>query len=144
MRVAIDESVRRIPPADPVARRSQALRAIALVDGTPHVPVLSLHDLGDLFVPFSMEQYYAADVAANGRSHLLVQRAIRAIGHCEFSSTEVTAAFDDLVDWVENGVRPVGDNVTDRATVAHPRYGCRFSDPAVYHTGTRALFARCT
>ena len=55
-----------------------ALGPIALVEGDPRVPVLSLHDLGDLFVPFSMEQYYAADVAANGQSDLLVQRAIRA------------------------------------------------------------------
>ena len=117
--------------------------AVALVDGKPHVPVLSLHDLGDLFVPFSMEQYYAADVAANGRSHLLVQRAIRAVGHCEFSPAEVTTAFDDLVEWVENGTRPEGDDITDRATVADPTFGCRFSDPAAYLTGTRPLFPRC-
>ena len=44
-----------------------------------------------------MEQYYAADVAANGQSDLLVQRAIRAINHCEFSPTEVGTAFDELV-----------------------------------------------
>ena len=122
-----------------------ALGPIALVEGDPGVPVLSLHDLGDLFVPFSMEQYYAADVAANGQSDLLVQRAIRAVNHCEFSPTEVTTAFDELVTWVEDGVRPEGDPVTDRAAVADPNFGCRFSDPAAYAagSGTRRLFAQC-
>ena len=55
----------------------------------------------------------------------------------------MTTAFDDLVAWVEDGVRPDGDDVTDRATVADPTFGCRFSDPAAYLTGTRPLFPRC-
>jgi hypothetical protein len=105
--------------------------------------VLSLHDLGDLFVPFSMEQYYAEDVAAQGRSALLVQRAIRAVGHCEFSEAEVTTAFDDLVAWVEHGVRPAGDVVTDPAAVAAANYGCRFSQPDPADLGSRVLFAPC-
>lgn len=141
--VAIDDSVRRIEPVDARARRSHSLGPIALVEGKPHVPVLTLHDLGDLFVPFSMEQYYAADVAASGRSDLLVQRAIRAIGHCEFSGAEVITAFDDLVAWVEDGMRPDGDDVTDPVAVAAPDFGCRFSDPAAYGTGSRGLIPAC-
>ena len=87
--VNVDEAVRRIEPVDARARRSRELGPIPLILGKPYVPVLSLHDLGDLFVPFSMEQEYAEDVANKGRSELLVQRAIRAIGHCEFSAAEV-------------------------------------------------------
>ena len=143
--VNIDAVVERVEPADARSRTAPALGPIALVEGDPRVPVLSLHDLGDLFVPFSMEQYYAADVAANGQSDLLVQRAIRAINHCEFSPAEVTTAFDELVTWVEDGVRPEGDPVTDRTAVADPNFGCRFSDPAAYEagTGTRRAFAQC-
>ena len=90
-----------------------------------------------------MEQYYAADVAANRRSELLVQRAIRAIGHCEFSPIEVRTAFDDLVAWVEDGVRPEGDDVTDAAVVAADDFGCRFSDPTAWPTGSRPLIPAC-
>jgi hypothetical protein len=106
---------------------------------------MSLHDLGDLFVPFSMEQHYARDVAHHGRSRLLVQRAIRAAQHCEFTATEVGTAWDDLVRWVGTGARPAGDRVTDPAVVAAPDYGCRFSDPAAYAAGvgTRRLYPAC-
>jgi len=143
MPVNIDAIVERVEPSDPHSRMAPALGPIALVEGDPGVPVLSLHDLGDLFVPFSMEQYYAADVAANGQSDLLVQRAIRAVNHCEFSPTEATTAFDELVTWVENGVRPAGDPVTDPAAVKDPNFGCRFSDRTAYRTGSRPLFAQC-
>jgi hypothetical protein len=112
--------------------------------------VLSLHGLGDLFVPFSMEQVYAAEVAEAGRSELLVQRAVRATGHCEFSPAEAGRAWDDLVAWVTDGTRPDGDDVTDRAAVADPTFGCRFSDAAAYaaagapsENDTRRLFEPC-
>ena len=40
------------------------------------------------------------DVARNGRGRLVVQRAIRATQHCEFTPAEAGAAWDDLVSWV--------------------------------------------
>lgn len=142
--VAIDEVVERVEAEDERARRARSLHEIAHVEGRQRDPVLSLHNLGDLFVPFSMEQYYALDAAANGRSDLLVQRAIRTAGHCEFSAAEVTTAFDDLVRWVEDGVRPEGDDVLTPEVVADPSYGCRFTDAAAYPTGSRGLFEPCS
>jgi len=94
------------------------------INGTFTVPVVSLHTLGELFVLFHMEQIYVRRAAANGNSHLLVQRAIRDVFHCSFTPEEMTEAFDDLVDWVETGVRPGGDDVLDPATVADPAFGC--------------------
>ena len=99
------------------------------ITGRFDVPVLTMHDLGDLFVPFSMEQEYARDAARQGTSDLLVQRAIRGVAHCDFSTQEYVQAFTDLVAWVEQGVRPAGDDVLDPATVADRRYGCRFTVP---------------
>ncbi|MDQ3468302.1 MAG: hypothetical protein M3487_00775 [Actinomycetota bacterium] len=93
------------------------------------IPVISTHTLGELFVPFHMEQIYAERVAANGASDLLVSRAIRDISHCSFRPAERIAAFDDLVTWVETGVRPAGDDVLDPATVADPNFGCQFTEP---------------
>ncbi|MEW9553213.1 hypothetical protein [Nonomuraea sp. NPDC050783] len=141
--VNVDASVRRVDPADPAARRTARLTQVPAVSGRIDVPVLSLHDLGDGFVPFSMEQYYRADVARHGRSGLLVQRAIRAAGHCEFSDAEAGAAWDDLVRWERTGRRPPGDDVSDPLALAAPDYGCRFTDPSARSTGTRPLYPPC-
>jgi hypothetical protein len=105
--------------------------------------VVTLHDLGDLFVPFSMEEIYAGEVAQNQRTDLVVQRAIRAANHCEFSPLEVGRAWDDLARWVTTGVKPAGDNVADPAAVAEPDFGCAFTDNTAHATGTRPLFAPC-
>ena len=94
------------------------------INGTMTVPILSLHTIGELFVPFHMQQIYAERTADNGNSHLLVQRAIRDVNHCGFSLSEQTQAFDDLVDWVDTGTRPAGDDVLDPAAVADPTFGC--------------------
>lgn len=141
--VKVNATVRRVAPEDPVARFTRGLTAVASVSGRIDVPVLSLHDLGDNFVPFSMEQHYFKDVARHGRTKHLVQRAIRAVGHCEFSDAEAGAAWDDLVRWQRGGPRPAGDDVVTRSVVADPRYGCRFTDPSAYSTGTRPLFPAC-
>jgi len=160
--VDLDPLVRRVAPTDRASRASKKLIEIPRIDSEPRVPVMTLHGLGDLFVPFSMEQVYAREAAANGRSGLVVQRAVRAAGHCEFTPAEVGAAWDDLTDWVEsrrgrgngngNGRaypdRPAGDDVLTRATVADPAYGCRFTDPTGYASPaqfpTRALYPRCS
>jgi pimeloyl-ACP methyl ester carboxylesterase len=142
--VDVNRQVRRITPRDWLTRLSPALTDVARIDGRPTVPVLSLHGLGDMFVPFVMEQEYRADVARNGRTNLLVQRAIRTVNHCEFSPREAASAWDDLVTWVDHGPRPAGDVVDNPAVVARPDYGCRFTDPTAYNgPGTRKLFAPC-
>jgi pimeloyl-ACP methyl ester carboxylesterase len=79
--------------------------------GTLEIPLLTLHNTGDLFVPISLEVAYreAVDEAGNGR--FLVQRAVRRAGHCAFSQDELRRGFDDLIGWVESGVRPEGDDL---------------------------------
>lgn len=141
--VNVNRTILRVIPEDIRERISPFLTQIPKISGRPYVPVVSMHGLGDLFVTFSMEQQYATDVARHDQSNLLVQRAIRTINHCEFSNAEVGTAWDDLVNWVENGVRPAGDSVLDEEVVAAPDYGCAFSDPAAYLTGTRPLFPVC-
>ena len=98
-----------------------------------------------MFVPFSMEEIYGSEAQQHGLGGLVVQRAIRSAGHCEFSDTEAGTAWDDLVRWVHHRVHPAGDAVTNPAAVAAPDFGCRFSDPAAYAagTGTRRLFPPC-
>ncbi|MEU4556049.1 hypothetical protein EV382_1375 [Micromonospora violae] len=143
--VDVNASVRRVAPENVRQRLLPTLTEVPRIAGRPSAPVLSLHGLGDLFVPFSMAQAYATDVARHGRSRLVVQRAIRATQHCEFTPAEAGAAWDDLVSWVRTGKRPAGDSVTDPAVVARPDYGCRFSDREAYAAGvgTRRLYPAC-
>jgi len=108
-------------------RPTPGATGIPRIDGRPAVPVLSMHDIGDLFVPFSMEQTYAREVALHGRSQLLVTRAIRGVGHCDFTAAERQEAFDDLVTWVDTGHRPAGDAILSPRTVAAADFGCRYT-----------------
>jgi hypothetical protein len=108
-------------------RPSPDLTGVPRVNGDPRIPVLSLHDIGDLFVPFSMEQVYASRAAAHGQLPLFVSRAIRANSHCDFTDTELARGFDDLVSWVRTGRRPAGDAILDRRAVARDDFGCRFT-----------------
>jgi pimeloyl-ACP methyl ester carboxylesterase len=146
--VDVDRTVQRILPTDLADRLDPGLTEIPRVLGNPLVPVLTLHDTGDLLAPLSMEQIYARKVAAHGESGLLVQRVIRGADHCDFSPAEVAAAWTDLTRWVQGGpaARPAGDTVLNPRVLAAPDYGCRFTDPSAYgdpNYPTRTLFARC-
>jgi len=107
---------------------SRDLTGIPAVQGNPRIPVLSLHSIGDLFVPFSMEQIYAKEVAAHHQSWLFVSRAIRGNAHCGFTQAELQRGFTDLVRWVRTGHRPPGDDILNPRAVARPTFGCRFTD----------------
>jgi hypothetical protein len=113
---------------DPSATNHNGMSGLPVASGDIGVPVLTLHNLGDLFVPFHMETVYADRVADNGKSDLLVQRAIRGVSHCGFTGIELATAFTDLVAWVELGIEPAGDDVSDPAPVAAPDFGCQFTD----------------
>lgn len=141
--VDVNAIVQRVPVANPKERNKITLTQVPKIFGLPTAPVLSLHGLGDLFVPFSMETAYAKDVARFHTGFNVVQRAVRTVNHCEFSNAEVGAAWDDLVTWVTHRVRPAGDAVGNPNAVAAPDFGCRFSDRAAYATGTRPLFPPC-
>ncbi len=134
--IALNADVLRVTQ-DPQGRHPNGLGNIPPISGQLPIPVLSLHTIGDLFVPLSMEQIYARRVAAQGASDLLVVRAIRNHGHCGFAIQEEAAAFAALVNWVVNGVKPAGDDILDPAVVADPKFGCQFSVPG--HAG----FAPC-
>jgi hypothetical protein len=110
------------------AAPSPDLSGIPAVTGDPRIPVLSLHGLGDLFVPFSMEQAYAWRTLLHGQRELFVSRAIRSTAHCDFTQAELQRGFDDLARWVDTGQRPAGDPVLLRPVVARPTFGCRFTD----------------
>jgi alpha-beta hydrolase superfamily lysophospholipase len=106
----LNAGVRRFDPA-PGARSPNADPVFADLTGRITVPLLSLHDTGDGFVPFKFEQDYRRKTLAVGTNDLLVQRAVRRAGHCNFSPDERNRAFDDVVAWLEQGVHPSGEDV---------------------------------
>ncbi len=116
------------PAADANRLRSDGLRWIPLTSGDISVPVVTIHTLGDLFVPFKMEQVYRQRTVAKGTDKWLVQRAIRDVGHCAFTAAEGTAAFDAMIQWEAGGPKPAGDDVLTPAVIADPKYGCTFTN----------------
>lgn len=120
----IDDQVIRLEAANRV-RSSQGNQPAPIINGTPSVPVLVIHTTGDLFVPIEMAQHYAREVSANGRGDLLVQRAIRDIGHCTFTAAEWQQSYTDLFAWVEGGPRPPGEDLI--GDISSPNIGCEFT-----------------
>ncbi len=94
---------------------------------TGHIqrPLLTIHDTGDFYVPIAQEQALDQAVARAGNSNLLVQRIVRAPGHCNFSAQEVIQTFDDGINWFEHGVKPAGENVMGDLSNA----GLQFTNP---------------
>jgi len=125
---AFNDGVVRVS-ADPQGRVG-GLAQHPQVIGDIDIPVLTLHNLGDLFVPVLNEVEYAKRVDAQGKRDLLVQRAIRGVLHCDFTAAEFSTAFLDLVAWLEFGVKPAGDDFLDPAAVADPLFGCAFTNGA--------------
>jgi hypothetical protein len=69
--------------------------------------VLSIRTTRDQTVSPYLDVLFAERVAAAGKSDMFVSKQIDRFGHCNISSAnEYGPAFDDLVNWVENGVMP--------------------------------------
>ena len=150
---AFNASIFKIKPAPDANRlRRDGLRWIPTTNADFNVPVVSLHTLGDLFVPFKMEQIFYQRAKAKGSDKFLVQRAIRDVGHCAFTAAEAAAAFDAMVLWEAGGPKPAGDDVLTAATVAAPTYGCTFTNntpstedftPPAVRAGFQANYPKC-
>jgi dienelactone hydrolase len=106
----LNARVRRIRPAKD-ARSPSVNPVYAERTGRLTAPLITLHETGDAWVPLSLEQSYRRRTIAAGTDHLLVQRVMRAPSHCGFHGETRERAFDDLVAWIERGVRPEGEDV---------------------------------
>jgi hypothetical protein len=98
--------------ADPGSAQSTArLNSTGRTQGTP---ILAVHTDGDAIVPVWMPRMYRDVAQAAGEEERYVLRIIPAFAHCELSPDLAPdgfadiqmQAFDDLVAWVRNGVKP--------------------------------------
>lgn len=128
--IALNRAVLRVPVTATSSADALTPAELPAIHGDPGIPVLSIHGIGDLFVPLSMDQHYDALMVAHGQGGLFVGRAIREVTHCGYTTSELSAGFSALMSWIHTGVRPAGDNILDPREVASPLFGCRFTDPA--------------
>lgn len=149
--IAYNTSIYRVQATPDANRlRRDGLRWVPKTNAQIKVPVVTIHTLGDLYVPFRMEQIYKRRADALGTSNLLVQRAIRGIAHCDFTIAEQVSAFEAMIKWEQHGVKPEGDDVLTPAVVADPQYGCKFTDNTASQDdsasllATRAALPQCT
>ncbi len=127
--IALNRAVLRVPVTATSSADALSPAELPVIQGDPGIPVLSIHGIGDLFVPFSMDQRYDELMVAHGQGRLFVGRAIREVTHCGYTTNELSAGFSALISWVATGERPAGDHILDPEDVASPLFGCRFTDP---------------
>ena len=127
--IALNNEVLRVPVTATTSADTLTPAELPIIHGDPGIPVLSIHGIGDLFVPFSMDQRYDQMMIANGEGNLFVGRAIREVTHCGYTTSELSAGFAALVRWMDTGKRPAGDNILAPGAVSSPLFGCRFTDP---------------
>jgi hypothetical protein len=127
--IALNRAVLRVPVTATTSADALTPAELPIIQGDPGIPVLSIHGIGDLFVPFSMDQRYDEMMIAHGQGRLFVGRAIREVTHCGYTPSELSAGFSALVKWIDSGVRPAGDSILDPRAVASLSFGCRFTDP---------------
>ena len=122
---ALNSRVRRKSGDTSVRNPDGPYEEVVPFDGKIARPLMTMHGTGDLYVPIFLEQSLKHAVAAAGNEKLLTQRVYRIGAHCQFSQPEMIRAFDDLVTWVREGVKPHGDNVDGDLRDA----GRTFTDP---------------
>ena len=91
-----------------------------------------------------MQQVYRQRMESNGWGDNLVQRAVRAPGHCDFSAAEFTSTLDAMLQWEQEGVKPAGDDMLDPALMADDDFGCTFTENGFPQEVTRALMPACS
>jgi len=74
--------------------------------GTLLIPMITFHKTRDRLVPYRHEAAYLAKVSAAGQTGNLLQRSQDSFGHCDLGVSEILSNFQDLVGWVNTGIKP--------------------------------------
>jgi hypothetical protein len=79
--------------------------------GDVEIPTITMHTIGDGLVIVENEHEYREEFIEERDRRNLFQVYTNADGHCQFSNSELAAAFDALVNWVEKKRRPTKEGV---------------------------------
>jgi hypothetical protein len=74
--------------------------------GNLRIPMITFHKTRDRLVPYRHEAAYLAKVSAAGQTDHLLQRNQDSFGHCDLGVSEILSNFQDLVGWVNTGIKP--------------------------------------
>jgi pimeloyl-ACP methyl ester carboxylesterase len=70
------------------------------------IPMITFHKTRDRLVPYRHEAAYLAKVTAAGETANLLQRSQDSFGHCDLGVPDIVSNFQDLVSWVNTGIKP--------------------------------------
>ncbi len=79
--------------------------------GEVEIPTITMHTIGDGLVIVENEHEYREEFAEERDQRKLFQIYTNAGGHCQFSNSELAAAVEALVKWVEKKERPTTEGV---------------------------------
>ena len=99
LRMTADDQVRHVDPN------------FSFLKGAVPVPLLMVHTTGDAATPFSVMQDFRRRADAAGNGERLVQWAVQAPDHGGYELEEVVKPWEALFLWVEQDVKPEGDDV---------------------------------
>ena len=71
--------------------------------GTPKIPLLRMHEVGDQQVPLSLVQGYGDLVRANGKDDLYRLAVVNSPAHCNYTAGETLAAVETLMRRLDTG-----------------------------------------
>ena len=71
--------------------------------GTPKVPLLRMHEVGDQQVPLSLVQGYEDLVRANGKDDLYRLAVVNSPAHCNYTAAETMAAVETMMRRLDTG-----------------------------------------
>ena len=134
--VALNRDIARFA-ADPAAVAD--LKADGSPTGALPVPVLSIHSINDPQVVVEVQSAYRDVVHAAGNGDRLVQAYTDENEHTGQSGSELAAALDSLMLWIEKGTKPTAQSVATRCEQLLMSYDgpCRYHPeyaPKAYST----------
>ena len=95
------------------------------ITGNLQIPTLTVHMTGDALTIFQQAQELRRRADAMNNGDALVERAIQSPLHCfdrGLTSDELRESFEDLVAWVEEGVKPDGEDLSGDVSDAGAAY----------------------
>lgn len=101
---ALNRGVERYA-GDPLA--AQYLMQFFTPTGNLLRPLMEVHTLYDRLIPASTDEWYSNQVVRRGHQDNFVLQYVEENGHCAFTATQQATAFDELLDWLHDGKRPV-------------------------------------
>jgi Prolyl oligopeptidase family len=103
----LEQDLRALNSAPRIAadRASVAyLEKYIIFNGQIHIPVLTMHTIGDGLVLPEDEQAYASVVRSAGNGRFLREAFVQRAGHCAFTSSELVSTFQTLVHRIDAGL----------------------------------------